>query len=206
MDIHEVPTVDYSEGKTSVPSISIDKPDIASTRRAMYGRSKTTNTIVLPDINPVLASSVQSDTSPCSMYMVNEFQQSSQELSSPCSSQRSTYIPGAKGYPDMTNPSRNDVVIRTSHASHLDDPRQRLLLRKQVSEDVYRSKLSRKLKKVQHNSSAGLSRYLSPNRSFQESNSEIGGSTANDLRRYLILQLYMCLQGSPHFTYFKYTF
>ena len=163
--------VELSDAKPSIPSISVVKSD-ANTRRARYGRSKTTQYICT---NPI----VPTTKNPCSVYMVDETQQCIQDRSN----QVRTYSDSAFVYPEEMEYNEISPSLTSNYnipSSHCCDPsndtRQKLLLRKQVSEDVSKSvNLAKNQKNVTYSSNIVLGRYAGPNRSlrsFQPTNEE----------------------------------
>ena len=180
----EAPKLELSEAKPSVPSISVVESS-ANAKRARYGRSKTAQFIGTNTIVPTTKS-------PCSMYMVDETQQFSQEISNQVRTKSdSEFI-----YPDERKGSQISSSINSNYTLppiHRCDPsndtRQKLLLRKQVSEDVNKCAHSAKTQKnVNYSSNIGLVGYTGPNRSlrsFQENSKESCVMTRFDFGRYL---------------------
>ena len=183
----EAPNVELSEAKPSVPSISVVESN-ANTKRARYGRSKTAQFIYTN-------TTVPATKSPCSVYMVDETQECTQVLSN----QERTKSDSDFKYPDDEEKSKVSHSVNSDYnippPLHCCDPsndtRQKILLRKQVSEDVKKcTNLAKNQKNMNYSSNIGLSRYTGPNRSlrhFQESSKESVVMTRFEFERYYIL-------------------
>lgn len=180
-ELIEAPKVELLEAKPSIPSISVNSN--ANTKRARYGRSKTTQYICTNTIVPTTKS-------PCSVYMVDETQQCMQDLTN----QVRTYSDSAFVYPEEMVYSEISPSLKSEYntpSSHCCDPsndtRQKLLLRKQVSEDVNKSvNMAKNQKNVTYSSNIVLGRYAGPNRSlrsFQHANEESGVISRFDFGR-----------------------
>ena len=179
----EAPKVELSEAKPSVPSKSVVEGN-ANAKRARYGRSKTAQFIGTNTVVPTTKS-------PYSMYMVDETQQSGQEISH----QVRTKSDSDFSYPDdIVNPqisssvNSNYTIPPIHRCDPSNDTRQKLLLRKQVSEDVNKCvNVIKNQRNLPCNSNIGLGRYTGPNRSlrsFQEPSKESGVMTRFDFGRY----------------------
>ena len=182
----EAPKLELSEVKPSVPSKSVVEVN-ANARRARYGRSKTAQFIGTNTVVPTTRA-------PCSMYMVDETQQSGQEISNQVRTKSDSDFTYAD---DIVNPqisssvNSNYTIPPLHRCDPSNDTRQKLLLRKQVSEDVNKCvNMTKTLRNVPCNSNIGLGRYTGPNRSlrnFQEPSKESGVMTRFDFGRYFIL-------------------
>jgi hypothetical protein len=177
-EIFETTKAEVLEAKPSIPSISV--VDSVNKKRAKYGRSKTSQFTINPS------------TSPCSVYMVDEIQHSTQELCSPSSTQvrtreESAFMPGSKLIPDHATTSRSDFVISPSRCDQHNDSRKRFLMRKQVSEDVSRAHSTQMPKTVKYDSNIVITKYSDPSRSprnSQEVNNESDSAVPYDFKRY----------------------
>ena len=182
----EAPKSELSEVKPSVPSKSVVEVN-ANAKRARYGRSKTAQFIGTNTVVPTTRS-------PCSMYMVDETQQSGQEVFNQVRTKSDSDFTYAD---DIVNPqisssvNSNYTIPPLHRCDPSNDTRQKLLLRKQVSEDVNKCvNLSKNKRNVPCNSNIGLGKYTGPNRSlrsFQEQRKESGVMTRFDFGRYFIL-------------------
>ena len=182
----EAPKLELSEVKPSVPSKSVVEVN-ANARRARYGRSKTAQFIGTNTVVPTTRT-------PCSMYMVDENQQIGQEISNQVRTKSDSDFTYAD---DIVNPqisssvNSNYTIPPLHRCDPSNDTRQKLLLRKQVSEDVNKCvNMTKTLRNVPCNSNIGLGRYTGPNRSlrsFQEPSKESGVMTRFDFGRYFIL-------------------
>ena len=130
--------------------------------------------------------------SPCSVYMVDEIQHSTQELCNPSSTQvhaseESAFMPGNNLTPDMATTSRSDFVTSPSRCDQFHDSRKRFLMRKQVSEDVTKANTTQRPKNVKYESTLVFNKYSNPNRSLQHSQEINNGSDSavpHDFKRY----------------------
>ena len=176
-EIFQTTKAEVSEAKPSIPLISV--VDSANKKRARYGRSKTSQFTINP-----------TTTSPCSVYMVDEIQHSTQEICNPSSPQvptneESAFMPGSKLNPDMATTSRSDFVTSPSRCDQLNDSRKRFLMRKQVSEDV--SKANSRPKNVKYDGNVVFNKYSNSNRSLrnsQEINNGSDSAAPPDFKRY----------------------
>ena len=178
------------------PSITLIPADSVRSKRARYGRSKTTNTIIQTcQIDPHKPTH---NSNPCSIHLVDETQKSSNSTS-----------PSYSGYVQQFAVS--DVLQTTSHKTNnsaykneddliaplvsydqLNDPRKRLLIRKQVSEDVYKRNRPPKHQKLLYNSSIGINRYSGGRnrslRSSQEYSSDSAVPPPSEFGRYKYME------------------
>ena len=127
--------------------------------------------------------------------MVDETQECTQVLSN----QERTKSDSDFKYPDDEEKSKASHSVNSDYnippPLHCCDPsndtRQKILLRKQVSEDVKKcTNLAKNQKNVNYSSNIGLSRYTGPNRSlrhFQESSKESVVMTRFEFERYYVL-------------------
>ena len=162
------------------PSITLIPVDSVRSKRARYGRSKTTNTILQPcQIDP---NKPNHNSNPCSIHLVDETQKSSNSTSPSCSGYVQQFAVSDVLQTTCQN-ANNSAYKNEDHLiaplvsyDQANDPRKRLLIRKQVSEDVYKRNRPPKHQKLLYNSSIGINRYSGGRnrslRSSQECSSE----------------------------------
>ena len=156
------------------PSITLIPADSVRSKRARYGRSKTTNTII--QHSQTDPNKPTHNSNPCSIHLVDETQKSSNSTSPSYSGYVQQFAvsdvlqTSSQKTNNSTYKNEDDLIAPLVSHDQLNDPRKRLLIRKQVSEDVYKRNRPHKHQKLLYNSSIGINRYSGGrNRSLRSS-------------------------------------